>query len=93
MKTGVFKKRVKKLKFEKRVPAWNISKNGCLPPAGGRGHPAQPEGGMFQKVFCMPLPRTPLRIRKFLIREEIPKAGIPPDQRAGSIPPGQWAGC
>jgi hypothetical protein len=27
-----FKKRVKKLKFEKGVAAENISKNGCLPP-------------------------------------------------------------
>jgi hypothetical protein len=32
MGTFFFEKGLKKLKFEKGVPAWNILKNGCLPP-------------------------------------------------------------
>jgi hypothetical protein len=80
------------------VPVGNNLKNGCLPSvdrAGGVGPGTSrlPRGRDIPKNFCKPLPRALSRIRKFLIREEVPEAGNPPGQRAGGIPPGQWAGC
>jgi hypothetical protein len=56
------KKGLKKLKFEKGVSAWNISKNGCLPlvdRAGGDIPPNQ-RAGCSKKFFAGPS-RGPLR--------------------------------
>jgi hypothetical protein len=42
--------------------------------AWGRGHPAQPEGGMLQKFFA----GASSRIRKFLIRKGVPEGASRP---------------
>jgi hypothetical protein len=77
------------------VPVWNNSENGTSRPligreAWGRGPPAQPAGGMFEKYF--EAPPEGLFANKKNFREEVPEAGIPPGQWAGG-PPAAYYFC
>jgi hypothetical protein len=83
-----FLKKGLKIKFEKWVPVVKNWKNGYLPPvdwAGGMGPgTSRPSSGRdVPKIFPGPS-QEPLK--KFLIREELPEAGIPPGQWAGGAP-------
>jgi hypothetical protein len=82
-----FKKRDKK-NSKKRSWLGKIRKMGTScpligPEAWGRGPPAQPAGGRFQKYFEAPLESLFANKKSyllFLIREEVPEAGVPPGQ-------------
>jgi hypothetical protein len=60
-----FKKKLKKLKFEKGVPAWNISKNGSSRPLIGREGTSRPTRGRdVPKSFLQAPPEGPFANKK-----------------------------
>jgi hypothetical protein len=76
-----FLKGIKKIKFKKGSRMGEIRKMGTSRPLNGRKWTSRPT---IVREAPKKFSGASSRIKKFLIREEVPEAGLPP---------GQWAGC